>query len=62
MLERRKLELLMSVILILCACILAERGWERASSSRVEEGKGKKTVVIDAGHGGRKKGRMRWRL
>lgn len=62
MLERRKLELLMSVILILCACILAERGWERASSSRVEEGKGKKTVVIDAGHGGRKKGRMRWCL
>lgn len=53
MLERRKLELLMSVILILCACILAERGWERASSSRVE-GKVKKTVVIDAGHGGRK--------
>lgn len=57
MLERRKLELLMSVILILCACILAERGWERASSSRVE-GKVKKTVVIDAGHGGNDPGKI----
>lgn len=62
MLERKKIELLMSVILILCACILAERGWQRATSSQVEEGKDKKTVVIDAGHGGRKTERMRWHV
>lgn len=61
MLERRKTELLMSVILILCACILAGRGWKQVSVSRVKEGTMKKTVVIDAGHGGRKKGRIRRR-
>ncbi len=54
MLERKKLELLMSVVLILCACILAERGWEKVSSSRVEVEGHKRTVIIDAGHGGRK--------
>lgn len=57
--ERKKIELLMSVILILCACILAERGWERASSGRVVNGREKKTVVIDAGHGGRNEKGMR---
>lgn len=50
--ERKKWELLMSVVLILCACVLAERGWERASSSQVESRDTKWTVVIDAGHGG----------
>lgn len=48
----------MSVILILCACILAGRGWERASSSKVRSGKEKKTVVIDAGHGGNDPGKI----
>lgn len=56
MLERKKLELLMSVVLILCACILAGKGWERASSGRVSEGRPKKTVIVDAGHGGGKGG------
>ena len=50
--ERKKLELLMSVVLILCACILAERGWERVMSSQVQAEEKKWTVVIDAGHGG----------
>ena len=51
-LERKKLELLMSVVLIFCACILAERGWERVMSSQVQAEEKKWTVVIDAGHGG----------
>ncbi len=50
--ERKKLELLMSVVLIFCACILAERGWERVMSSQVQAEEKKWTVVIDAGHGG----------
>lgn len=50
--ERKKLELLMSVILILCACMLAERGWEKVMSSQVQAEEKKWTVVIDAGHGG----------
>lgn len=50
--ERKKLELLMSIILIFCACILAEKGWERVLSSQVQTGEKNRTVVIDAGHGG----------
>ena len=50
--ERKKLELMMSVILILCACILAGRGWEKAASSQVRAEEKRWTVVIDAGHGG----------
>lgn len=50
--EKKKIELLMSVVLIVCAWILAGKGWERASSSRVETGTKKWTVVLDAGHGG----------
>lgn len=52
--ERKKLELLMSVVLILCACALAHSGWKQAASGSVEN-RGKKTVVIDAGQAGRKK-------
>lgn len=51
-LERKKLELSMSVILILCACILAGRGWEKAASSQVRAEEKRWTVVVDAGHGG----------
>lgn len=51
MLDRKKLELLMSVVLVLCACILAARGWEQASGDRIKAGEGKTVVVIDAGHG-----------
>lgn len=50
--EKRKLELLMSVILIFCACIMAEKGWERVLSSEVHAEEKRWTVVIDAGHGG----------
>lgn len=56
--ERKKLELLMSVILILCACILAERGWDRVMSSQVQAEEKKWTVVIDAGHGGNDPGKI----
>ncbi len=50
--EKKKLELLMSVVLILCTCMLAGQGWEKVSGSRVEAGTEKRKVVIDAGHGG----------
>ena len=53
--EKKKIELLMSV---LCACILAGRGWERASSSRVEVQETGWTVVLDAGHGGNDPGKI----
>lgn len=56
--ERKKLELFMSVILILCACILAEKGWEKASSSQVQAEEKRWTVVIDAGHGGNDPGKI----
>ncbi|MBS6397958.1 MAG: hypothetical protein KH452_12560 [Clostridiales bacterium] len=55
MLEKKQLELVMSVALILCACMLAGKGWERAASTRVK-GESKKTVIVDAGHGGRNTG------
>ncbi len=56
--EKKKIELLMSVVLILCACILAGRGWGRASSSRVEVQETGWTVVLDAGHGGNDPGKI----
>ena len=49
--ERKKWELLMSVVLIFCACILAEKGWERASSRQVTAEDAKWTVVLDAMEG-----------
>lgn len=57
-LEKRKLELLMSVVLILCACVLAGKGWEQAASRSVENGREKKLVVVDAGHGGNDPGKV----
>ena len=48
----------MSVVLIFCACILAERGWERVMSSQVQAEEKKWTVVIDAGHGGNDPGKI----
>lgn len=56
--ERKKLELLMSVILIFCACILAGRGWEKAASSQVQSEEKRWTVVLDAGHGGDDPGKI----
>ena len=50
--ERKKLELIMSVLMILCAIALAERGWKQTLGEHVTGNTGKKCVVIDAGHGG----------
>ncbi|OUP15809.1 N-acetylmuramoyl-L-alanine amidase [Lachnoclostridium sp. An196] len=48
----------MSVALILCAFLLAGRGWEMALGERVTEGTDQKVVVVDAGHGGRDPGKV----
>ncbi len=56
--EKKHLELLMAVALILCSCLLAGEGWERAISSRVTEKTSGYTVVIDAGHGGKDPGKI----
>jgi N-acetylmuramoyl-L-alanine amidase len=48
----------MSVILVLCACLLAGSGWSRVSGSQVSTEEEKKTVVIDAGHGGNDPGKI----
>lgn len=56
--NKKQWELCMSVVLILCACILASKGWERASSSNVRTEKSGKTVIIDAGHGGNDPGKI----
>ncbi len=50
--DKKKLELLMSVVLILCACALAGQGWQRVSQSQVEVRAENPVVVVDAGHGG----------
>lgn len=56
--DRKKTELLMSVVLILCSFILAERGWQQASGNRVGTGENRPVVVIDAGHGGKDPGKI----
>lgn len=48
----------MSVVLILCACILAGKGWKQTAGSRIEEGRERKIIVIDAGHGGNDPGKI----
>ena len=50
--EKRKLELLMSVTVIICACLLAERGWMKVSQEHVTGRRATRIVVVDAGHGG----------
>ena len=55
--KKEHLELIMSVALILCAFLLAGRGWEMALGERVTEGTDQKVVVVDAGHGGRDPGK-----
>jgi len=57
--EKKKWELFMSVVLILCACIFAKHGWEKVSSSNVEKSDdNKKLVILDAGHGGNDPGKI----
>lgn len=56
--ERKKLELIMSVLMILCALALAERGWKQTLGEHVTGNSGKKCVVIDAGHGGNDPGKI----
>ena len=56
--KKEHLELIMSVALILCAFLLAGRGWEMALGERVTEGTDQKVVVVDAGHGGRDRGKV----
>ena len=51
-LERKHLEFFMSVVMVLCACLLAGRGWVKVSQDQVKTERGKRTVVVDAGHGG----------
>lgn len=56
--ERRKWELLMSVIFILCAVALAERGFLPTAGTAVTGQAGKRIVIIDAGHGGNDPGKI----
>ena len=56
--KKEHLELIMSVALILCAFLLAGRGWEMALGERVTEGTDQKVVGVDAGHGGRDPGKV----
>lgn len=60
--ERKKLELIMSVLMILCAFALAERGWQQTLGEHVTGNSGKKCVVIDAGHGEMIQGRSEWMI
>lgn len=48
----------MSVLMILCAFSLAERGWQQTLGEHVTGNSGKKCVVIDAGHGGNDPGKI----
>ena len=48
----------MSVLMILCAIALAERGWKQTLGEHVTGNTGKKCVVIDAGHGGNDPGKI----
>ena len=48
----------MSVLMILCAFALAERGWQQTLGEHVTGNSGKKCVVIDAGHGGNDPGKI----
>lgn len=48
--EKRKLELIMAVILIVAAVFLSTKGVVFTGSSKTE--KNNRTIVIDAGHGG----------
>ncbi len=57
-LDKKKLELLMSVVLILCACALAGQGWQRVSQMQVEVRVENPVVVVDAGHGGNDPGKI----
>ena len=57
-LEKRKWELVMSVIFILCAVTLAERGFLPTVGTAVTGQEGERIVMIDAGHGGNDPGKI----
>ena len=46
-LERKKLELIMSVLMILCAIALAERGWKQTLGEHVTGNTGKTQYAVD---------------
>lgn len=50
----------MSVTLILCACLMAGKGWEKVLGKHVQTStvSAEKTVVLDAGHGGNDPGKI----
>lgn len=48
----------MSVVLILCACVLAGKGWEQAASQSIKAERENKLVIVDAGHGGNDPGKV----
>lgn len=56
--EKKKWELFMSVVLILCACVLAGKGWEQAASQSIKAERENKLVIVDAGHGGNDPGKV----
>lgn len=56
--NKKQWELCMAVVLILCACILAGKGWERVLSSSVQTKAAGKTVILDPGHGGNDPGKI----
>jgi hypothetical protein len=49
---KKKMEILMTAVLLLAACVFAKEGAVIVESLRAEENQGKTCIVIDAGHGG----------
>lgn len=53
---KQKLELIMSVVILICACVLAKKGAVYVTGQKVEEQKN--CIVIDVGHGGFDSGKV----
>lgn len=56
--EKRKWELFMSVLVLLWAVALTERGFLPVAGRAVTEQAGKRLVIVDAGHGGNDPGKI----